>query len=374
MATDYYELLGVPRTADEKTIKAAYRRQAMDCHPDRHGGCTDKEAHFKSISEAYDVLKDPQKRAAYDRFGHAAFQNGMGGNGPFGGGAGNGFEGFSDIFSSIFGEFMDPRAQRASAARGSDLRYDLELALEEAFSGTEKAISIQALARCEECHASGSRGQSAARACASCGGAGKVRAQQGFFVVERTCPGCMGSGETVADPCTACDGEGRALKNRKLNVNIPAGVDEGTRIRVAAEGEAGVRGAASGDLYLFVHMKRHAIFEREGSTLVAEAPISFSAAALGGCITIPGIDGEKIELKIPAGIQSGETLRHRGGGMSVLNGRGRGDLMTRILVETPTRLSKEQKALLEQFRETETGDECPASKGFFSRIRDRLGG
>jgi molecular chaperone DnaJ len=370
---DYYEMLGVARGADDKTIKAAYRKLAMDCHPDRHGGCTDKEAHFKAISEAYDVLKDPQKRAAYDRFGHAAFQNGMNGQGPFGG-AGGGFEGFSDIFSSIFGEFMDPRAQRASAARGSDLRYDLELTLEEAFGGAEKTIAIQALASCEACSSSGSRGQTAAKACSSCGGAGKVRAQQGFFVVERTCPGCMGSGEMVADPCAACHGEGRALKSRRLNVSIPAGVDEGTRIRVAGEGEAGVRNAAAGDLYLFVHLKRHAIFERDGTTLIAEAPISFTAAALGGCITIPGIDGEKIELKIPSGIQSGETLRHRGGGMSVLNGRGRGDLVTRILVETPTKLSKEQRAILEQFRDTETGDECPASKGFFSRIREILAG
>ena len=373
MATDFYDLLGVPRGADDKAIKAAYRKLAMECHPDRHGGCTDKEAHFKAISEAYDVLKDPQKRAAYDRFGHAAFQNGMnGGAGPFG--HGNGFEGFSDIFSSIFGEFMDPRAQRASAARGSDLRYDLEMTLEEAFGGVEKTITVQALAACEECNASGSRGHSAARACPSCGGAGKVRAQQGFFVVERTCPGCMGSGQTIADPCHACEGEGRALKTRKLNVNIPAGVDEGTRIRVAAEGEAGVRGAPPGDLYLFVHMKRHSIFARDGTTLIAEAPISFTTAALGGSIAIPGIDGEKIEVKIPAGIQSGETLRQRGAGMSVLNGRGRGDLMTRILVETPSKLSKDQKAILEQFRETETGDECPASKGFFSRIKERLGG
>ena len=372
MATDYYDLLGIPRNADERTIKSAYRKAAMDCHPDRHGGCTDKEAHFKALNEAYDVLKDPQKRAAYDRFGHAAFQNGGGGGGPFGGG--QGFEGFSDIFSSIFGEFMDPRAQRASAARGSDLRYDLELTLEEAFAGTEKTIAIQALARCEACNASGSKGHAAPARCGTCGGAGKVRAQQGFFVVERGCPSCMGSGETVGDPCQSCDGEGRALKSRKLNVNIPAGVDEGTRIRVANEGEAGVRGASPGDLYLFVHLKRHAIFSREGSTLIAEAPISFTAAALGGCIEIPGIDGERIEIKIPAGIQSGETLRQRGAGMSVLNGRGRGDLMTRILVETPTRLSKEQKAILEEFRDTETGDECPNSKGFFRRIKDALGG
>ena len=372
MATDYYELLGVARTADDKTIKAAYRRLAMDCHPDRHGGCSNQEAKFKSLSEAYDCLKDPQKRAAYDRFGHAAFQNGMNGQGPFGGG--QGFDGFSDIFSSIFGEFMDPRAQRASAARGSDLRYDLEMTLEEAFAGVGKTISIQALAACETCKASGSRGQAAPRACGTCGGAGKVRAQQGFFVVERGCPACMGSGETVADPCGACDGEGRMIKARKISVNIPAGVDDGTRIRVAGEGEAGVRGAGSGDLYLFVHMKRHSIFAREGSTLIAEAPISFTTAALGGTIAIPGIDGSRIEVRIPPGIQSGETLRQRGAGMSVLNARGRGDLMTRVLVETPTRMSKEQKAILEQFRATETGDECPASKGFFSRLKSILDG
>ena len=365
--TDYYSLLGVDRGADAATIKASYRRIAMECHPDRHGGCTDKETHFKAISEAYEVLKDPQKRAAYDRFGHAAFQNGGGGGGGFGGG--QGFDGFSDIFSSIFGEFMDPRAQRASAARGSDLRYDLELTLEEAFAGVEKTIAIQALAKCEGCGASGSKGHAAARTCQTCNGAGKVRAQQGFFVVERGCPTCMGSGEVIADPCGACDGEGRALKNRKLSVNIPAGVDEGTRIRVASEGEAGVRGATPGDLYLFVHLKRHAIFQRDGSTLVAEAPISFTTAALGGSIAIPGIDGARIEIKIPAGIQSGETLRQRGAGMSVVNNRGRGDLMTRILVETPTKMSKEQKAILEQFRASETGDECPASKGFFGRLK-----
>ncbi|MEA1071616.1 molecular chaperone DnaJ [Sphingomonas sp. LY160] len=364
--TDYYELLGVSRDADGATIKSAYRRLAMECHPDRHGGCTEQEAKFKSLSEAYDCLKDPQKRAAYDRFGHAAFQQGGGGN-PFGGG--QDFDGFSDIFSSIFGEFMDPRAQRATAARGSDLRYDLELTLEEAFAGTEKTIAIQSLSGCEACNSSGSRGHSAPQTCTTCNGAGKVRAKQGFFVVERGCPTCMGSGEVVADPCGACGGEGRALKSRKLSVNIPAGVDDGTRIRVASEGEAGVRGAGSGDLYLFVHLKRHALFAREGTTLIAEAPISFTTASLGGQISIPGIDGARIDIKIPAGIQSGEQLRQRGAGMSVLQGRGRGDLITRILVETPTKLSKEQKAILEQFRATETGDECPASKGFFGRIR-----
>lgn len=368
--TDYYELLEVERTADDRTIKASYRRLAMDCHPDRHGGCTDKEARFKAISEAYDCLKDPQKRAAYDRFGKAAFQNG--GPGGFGGGGGQGFDGFSDVFSSIFGEFMDPRGQQANAARGADLRYDLELTLEEAFAGAEKSLTVEALARCEPCGGRGSKGQSQARACATCGGAGKVRAQQGFFVIERGCPTCKGSGEVIADPCQACAGEGRAPKRRTLSVNIPAGVDEGTRIRVSNEGEAGIRCAASGDLYLFVHMKRHAYFTREGTTLVADCPISFTTAALGGTMEIAGVDGARIEMKIPAGIQSGETLRQRGAGMSVLNARGRGDLVTRILVETPTRMSKEQRGLLEQFRATETGDECPASRSFFKRIKEFL--
>ena len=365
---DYYDLLGVPRGADEGTIKAAYRRLAKECHPDRHNGCSEKEAHFKAINEAYDCLKDPQKRAAYDRFGKAAFQNG--GNGPFGEG-GPGFDSFSDIFSSIFGEFLDPRGQRQTAARASDLRYDLELTLEDAFAGTEAQVSIEAMARCETCEGNGCASEAGcAKACGTCGGMGKVRAQQGFFVVERVCPSCRGAGETVADPCAACGGEGRALRRRSLSVKIPPGVDEGTRIRVAGEGEAGVRRAASGDLYIFVHMKRHPVFARDGTTLIAECPVSFTTAALGGAISLPGVDGQKIEMKIPAGIQSGEQLRQRGAGMSVLNGRGRGDLVARVLVETPTRMSSKQKALLEEFRSTETGDECPASKSFFARMRE----
>jgi len=369
---DYYQLLGVPRTAPPEAIKAAYRKLAKEHHPDRHNGCSDQEARFKAINEAYDCLKDPQKRAAYDRFGKAAFQNGGGGNDPFGGGAG--FDSFSDIFSSIFGEFMDPRQQRANPARGADLRYDLELSLEEAFTGTEASISIEALAQCERCGGRGCTNASdCARTCGTCGGAGKVRAQQGFFVVERGCPNCRGSGEVIADPCPACAGEGRGLKRRKLSVRIPAGVDEGTRIRVGGEGEAGVRNGPGGDLYIFVHLKRHPVYSRDGTTLVADCPISFTTAALGGSIGLPGIDGGKVEIKIPAGIQSGEQLRQRGAGMSVLNGRGRGDLVARILVETPMRLSSKQKKLLEEFRETETGDECPASKGFFARVREMLG-
>jgi molecular chaperone DnaJ len=368
---DYYEMLGVPRGADEAAIKAAYRRMAKEHHPDRKNGCKESEARFKAINEAYDVLKDPQKRAAYDRFGKAAF-NGGGGHDPFGSA---GFEGFSDIFSTIFGDFMDTRGARQNAARGADLRYDLELSLEEAFTGVEKTITIDAMAQCGTCDGRGCTGlDRCTSACSTCGGMGKVRAQQGFFVVERSCPNCRGSGEVISNPCPNCQGEGRAMTQRKLSVKIPAGVDEGTRIRVAGEGEAGVRSAASGDLYLFVHMKRHPIYAREGTTLIADCPVTFTTAALGGSISLPALDGEKVDIKIPAGVQSGEQLRQRGAGMSVLNGRGRGDLVARILVETPTRMSARQKKLLEEFRETETGDECPASKGFFTRVREMFGG
>jgi molecular chaperone DnaJ len=367
---DYYEMLGVPRGADGAAIKAAYRRLAKEHHPDRKNGCKESEARFKAINEAYDVLKDPQKRAAYDRFGKAAFNGG--GHDPFGSA---GFEGFSDIFSTIFGEFMDPRGSRQNAARGADLRYDLELSFEEAFTGVEKTITVEAMGQCGTCDGRGCTGlDRCTSACSTCGGAGKVRAQQGFFVVERSCPSCRGSGEVISNPCPTCHGEGRALTQRKLSVKIPAGVDEGTRIRVGGEGEAGVRGAAAGDLYLFVHMKRHPIYAREGTTLIADCPVTFTTAALGGSISLPGVDGNKVDIKIPAGVQSGEQLRHRGAGMSVLNGRGRGDLVARILVETPTRLTVKQKKLLEEFRETETGDECPASKGFFTRVREYFGG
>lgn len=366
---DFYALLGVERSADPATIKAAYRRLAKECHPDRHNGCSEQESKFKAISQAYEVLKDPQKRAAYDRFGHTAFRGG--GGDPFGEG---GFNGFSDIFSSIFGDFMDPRGQRQNAARGADLRYDLHLTLEEAFTGIAKDITVEAMGRCDECGGSGCADPNCgSEACGTCGGAGKVRAQQGFFMVERLCPTCRGSGAVLKEPCENCLGEGRAHTSRTINVSIPAGVDDGTRIRVAGEGEAGIRGAASGDLYLFIHMKRHPLYQREGTTLVAECPVSFTTAALGGAITLPGIDGKSVDIRIPAGLQSGEQLRHRGSGMSVLNGRGRGDLVARILVETPTRMNARQKKILEEFRDTETGEECPAARGFFARVREMLG-
>ena len=369
---DYYDLLGVQRGADEAAIKAAYRRMAKEHHPDRKNGCKDSEARFKAISEAYDVLKDPQKRAAYDRFGKAAFQNG-GGQDPFGSA---GFEGFSDIFSTIFGEFMDPRGGRQNAARGADLRYDLELSLEEAFTGVEKTITVEAHCAVRgvqraRLHALRRLREKPARPAAEWAKSAHSRAFSSSSAAARR---AAEAGEVISDPCANCHGEGRALTQHKLSVKIPAGVDEGTRIRVAGEGEAGVRGAGSGDLYLFVHMKRHPIYAREGTTLIAECPITFTTAALGGSISLPGLDGQKVDIKLPAGIQSGEQLRHRGAGMSVLNGRGRGDLVARILVETPTRMSAKQKKLLEEFRETETGDECPAAKSFFSRVRDFLGG
>ncbi|MDT9599776.1 molecular chaperone DnaJ [Sphingosinicella rhizophila] len=363
---DYYELLQIERTADERTIKTAYRRLAMECHPDRNPGCKDSEARFKAISAAYDCLKDPQKRAAYDRFGHAAFQNG-----GMGGGGAQDFGSFSDIFENIFGEFMNSGQgdRRSNALRGSDLRYDLEISLEDAYQGKQIDLRIDTSVRCEPCDGTGAKAGTSARRCTMCDGRGQVRASQGFFVVERTCPTCRGLGEVIADPCDQCRGEGRAEKQRSLEVRIPAGVDEGTRIRLSGEGEAGVRGGPSGDLYIFIHLARHALFQRDGTTLFTRCPISFTTAALGGAIEVPGLDRQMHEIRIPAGIQSGKQLRQRGAGMPVLNGRGHGDLVIQVEVETPTKLSARQKELLEEFRTTETGEECPASSTFFNKLK-----
>jgi molecular chaperone DnaJ len=363
---DYYELLECERGADGATLKSAYRKLAMKYHPDKNAGCKDSEAKFKAVSEAYEVLKDPQKRAAYDRYGHAAFQNGGGG-----GGGSQDFSGFSDIFESVFGEFMGGGrgGGRSQQRRGADLRYDMEVSLEEAFHGKQTEITVDVSAECDTCHGSGAKPGTHASTCRQCNGHGKVRAQQGFFVVERACPVCQGAGEIIADPCADCRGDGRVDKTKTLQVNVPPGVDEGTRIRLSGEGEAGPRGSPAGDLYIFLHIKRHALFEREGTTLFARAPISFTTAALGGALSIPGLDGRTHEIKIPAGIQSGKQLRQRGAGMPVLQGRGQGDLVIQIDVETPTKLSTRQRELLEMFRETETGDECPASQGFFAKLK-----
>jgi molecular chaperone DnaJ len=371
---DYYELLEVERTADDASIKAAYRKLAMKYHPDKHGGCKDHEAKFKAINQAYDILKDPQKRAAYDRFGHAAFTGGgAGGSGGFGGG--DDFGAFSDIFENIFGEFMGGgRGGRQQARRGADLRYDMEISLEDAFHGTKTEITVDVAAACDSCDGTGARSGTGAKTCGTCGGQGKVRAQQGFFVVERTCPACHGAGQVISDPCPACRGDGRIDKTKTLTVDIPPGVDEGTRVRLSGEGEAGMRGAPPGDLYIFLHVKRHSIFEREGTALFARAPISFTTAALGGVIESPGLDGEVHEIRIAAGTQSGRELRQRGAGMPVLQGRGRGDLIVRIDVAMPTKLSARQRELLEEFRAIETGEECPQASGFFEKLKRAVGG
>ncbi|MGV3512022.1 MAG: molecular chaperone DnaJ [Novosphingobium sp.] len=365
---DFYELLEVERTADEKVLKSAYRKLAMKFHPDKNPGCTESEAKFKQINEAYACLSDPQKRAAYDRYGHAAFQQGAGGGqGGFGGGD---FGDIGDIFETIFGGAFGGGGGRQQARRGADLRYDLEISLEDAFHGKETEIAVEVSQKCEPCSGSGATPGTSARRCNLCGGHGKVRAQQGFFMVERACPNCHGRGEVIESPCKACRGEGRVDAEQRLQVNIPAGVDNGTRIRLAGKGEAGPFGAPPGDLYLFLHIQRHKVFEREGTTLLTRCPISFTTAALGGEIEIPGLDGKVHAIEIPAGIQSGKQLRKRGGGMPVLQGRGIGDLVVEIHVETPTKLSARQKDLLREFQGTETGEECPQSKGFFERIKD----
>ena len=368
---DYYELLGVERTADDKTIKSAYRRLAMQYHPDRNGGCKDHEDKFKAISEAYDCLKDPQKRAAYDRYGHAAFTQG-GGGGGFGGGPGADFADIGDIFETIFGSAFG--GERARARRGADLRYDMEIGLDDAFHGKDTQIEVEVSVACEPCHGSGASEGTGARRCNLCGGRGKVRAQQGLFVIERPCPNCNGRGEVLESPCRECRGEGRVDRVQRLDVAIPPGVDNGTRIRLSGKGEAGPGGSPPGDLYIFIHVRQHPVFEREGTTLFTRAPISVSTAALGGSIEIPGLDGERHTIEIPAGIQSGKQLRKRGAGMPVLQGRGRGDLVVEVKVETPTKLTKEQKGLLEQFRATETGDECPESRSFLDRLKAAITG
>lgn len=365
--SDYYELLQVDRSADEREIKSAYRRLAMEYHPDRNGGCAEAEQKFKAISEAYDCLKDPQKRAAYDRFGHAAFQGGANGHSN----GAQDFGSFADIFDNIFGEFVNAGhpGRRQNALRGSDLRYDLEIRLEDAYEGREVELHIDTTTACEPCGASGAKAGTKAQSCTMCGGRGQIRARQGFFVVEQTCPSCRGVGQVIADPCPSCRGEGRVDKRKSLTVKIPAGVDEGTRIRLAGEGEAGIRGGPSGDLYIFIHMARHSLFSRDGTTLFARCPVSFTTAALGGCIEVPGLDRQKHEIKIPAGIQTGKQIRKRGAGMPAMNGRGFGDMVIEIQVETPTRLSARQREILEAFRETETGDECPNSAGFFQKLK-----
>ncbi len=366
---DFYELLEVSRTADNAMLKSSYRKLAMKFHPDKNPGCDQSEAKFKAISAAYSCLSDPQKRAAYDQYGHAAFANsGMGGGGM----GGNPFNDLGDIFESFFGGASG--GGRQQARRGADLRYDLEISLDEAFHGRLAKIQIEVSMTCDPCGGKGATPGTGTRRCNFCGGHGKVRAQQGFFMVERTCPTCYGRGEVIESPCRSCGGEGRVDQPQTLDVNVPPGVNSGTRIRLSGKGEAGPYGAPPGDLYIFVHVSRHLMFEREGTTLITRVPITFTTAALGGEISLPGLDGKAHTIHVPAGIQSGKQLRQRGAGMPVLQGRGRGDLVVEIVVETPVKLSAKQKELLRELQGTETGDESPGSKGFFDRIKEALTG
>ncbi|GAA6160537.1 molecular chaperone DnaJ [Ruegeria sp. HU-ET01832] len=369
---DYYDVLGVTKGASADEIKKGFRKKAKELHPDRNKDNPDAEAQFKEANEAYDILKDAERKAAYDRFGHAAFENGTGGGRPGGGfGQGDFSSAFSDVFDDLFGDFMG--GQRGGgggrrAARGSDLRYNLRVTLEEAFSGLQKTINVPAAVACSACDGSGAEGGVEPTTCPTCSGMGKVRAQQGFFTVERTCPTCSGLGQIIKNPCKSCGGAGRVEKERALSVNIPAGVETGTRIRLAGEGEAGMRGGPPGDLYIFVEVSDHKLFERDSVNLYCRVPVSMAKAALGGSIEVPTIDGGRGRVQIPAGSQSGRQMRLRGKGMPALRGGGVGDMFIELAVETPVNLTSRQKELLKEFDDLGE-DNHPESKSFFSSVK-----
>jgi molecular chaperone DnaJ len=373
---DYYDVLGVGRRADEKELKAAFRKLAKQHHPDANPESKAAEQKFKEINEAYDVLKDPQKRAAYDRFGHQAFEGGMGGgHGPFGqGGFGPEFtSSMSDIFEDLFGEFMGGRrggARRGGtgAQRGSDLRYNMEISLTEAYSGKTAQIRVPSSVICEVCSGKGAKPGSSPKTCPTCQGSGSVRQSSGFFTVERTCQTCQGRGQVISDPCSNCHGAGRITKERTLSVNIPSGVEDGTRIRLAGEGEAGLRGGPAGDLYIFLSIKPHEFFQRDGADLFCRVPISMTVAVLGGEIEVPTIDGKKARLAVPEGTQAGKQFRLRAKGMPVLRSGQSGDMYIQVSVETPVNLSRRQKDLLREF-ERDAKDNSPQSEGFFARAK-----
>ena len=370
---DYYEVLGISKGASADEIKKAYRTKAKELHPDRNTDDPDLEAQFKEAGEAYEVLKDADKKAAYDRYGHAAFEGGMGGGrqgGGYGGQQGDFSSAFSDVFDDLFGDFMGGQrgGGRQRAARGADLRYNLRVSLEDAFSGLQKTINVPTSVACDGCSGTGAEGGAEPTTCPTCSGMGKVRAQQGFFTVERTCPTCSGLGQTIKNPCGKCHGQGRVEKDRSLAVNIPAGVETGTRIRLAGEGEAGMRGGPTGDLYMFIEVEAHKIFEREGVNLFCRVPVSMAAAALGGDIEVPTIDGGRSRVKIPSGSQSGRQMRLRAKGMPALRGGGSGDMFIELAVETPVNLTSKQKELLKEF-EALSEDNNPESKSFFKSVK-----
>ena len=366
---DYYETLGITKSASESEIKKAYRSKAKELHPDRNSGSQTAEEEFKAVNEAYEILKDPNKKAAYDQYGHAAFENG-----GFGGGGSDFSSAFSDVFEDLFGDFMGGSSRResgTSSKRGSDLRYNMSLTLEEAFKGKSTNINVPSSVKCDPCEGTGGKDGTKPASCPTCGGLGKVRAQQGFFTVERTCPTCTGRGQVNKNPCRFCSGSGTTRKNKNLSVNIPAGVETGTRIRLTGEGEAGFQNGPPGDLYIFTEVLNHAIFQRDNSNLFCQIPISIVTATLGGEIDSPTLDGGKTRVKIPSGVQHGKQLRLRGKGMPSVRGNSYGDLYIELVIETPVNLNQKQKDILREFEETLYTDNNnnPAHNDFFSKVK-----
>ncbi len=367
----YYEVLEVERTAADNELKSAFRKLAMKWHPDRNPGDKNCEIRFKEINEAYEVLKDPDKRAAYDRFGHAAFEHNAGPGGP--GGFGDVASAFADIFDDLFGMGGGRRGRGSGRERGADLRYNMEISLEEAYAGKTAQVRIPTSVTCEACSGSGAKTGTRPKACPTCGGQGRIRHAQGFFTLERTCPACQGRGQVIDNPCPSCSGSGRVTRERALSVNIPAGVEDGTRIRLAGEGEAGVRGGPAGDLYIFLSIGSHPFFQREGADLHCRVPISMVLAALGGDIEVPTIDGNNSRVKVPEGTQSGRRFRLHGKGMPVLRSKQTGDMYIQVLVETPQKLTKRQRELLNEFERLSSKDTHPESTGFFGKVKEFLG-
>lgn len=366
----YYETLEVERTVNDAGLKSAFRKLAMKWHPDRNPGDKSSEVRFKEINEAYEVLKDGDKRAAYDRFGHAAFEQGAGGGGP---GFGAGFaSSFSDIFEDLFG-MAGQRGRGGGRERGADLRYNMEITLEEAFGGKTAQIEIPVSVTCRSCSGTGAKAGTKPKTCSMCGGAGRVRQAQGFFTLERTCPGCQGRGQMIEDPCPSCAGQGRVTRERTLSVNIPQGVEDGTRIRLAGEGEAGIRGGPAGDLYIFLSLATHQFFQRDGADLHCRVPISMVTAALGGEFEVPTIDKGKAKVKVPSGTQSSRRFRIAGKGMPVLRSRQTGDMYVQVVVETPQNLTKKQQELLAEFEKLSSGATQPEAAGFFTKVKDFFG-
>ena len=367
---DYYEVLGVSKGASESELKKAYRTKAKELHPDRNSGNPNAESQFKEVNEAYDILKDQNKKAAYDRYGHAAFEGGNSGPGAGGFHSGSDFSSaFSDVFDDLFGDFRGGQNNRQRASRGSDLRYNLDISLEEAYSGVQKTLNIPSIVNCSGCNGTGASGGSEPSTCPTCSGMGKVRAQQGFFTVERGCPTCSGMGQIIKNPCQKCQGSGQEEKECALSVNIPSGVETGTRIRLSGEGEAGVRGGPSGDLYIFTEVRDHKIFTRDGKNLYCRIPVSMTTAAIGGEIEAPTIDGGRSRVRIPNGSQSGRQMRLRNKGMPALRGANPGDLFIELAVETPVNLTSKQKELLKEF-EALSADNNPHGTNFFSSVKN----